>query len=154
MFDPLAELERLVEALDAEGIEYALCGALALAVHGAPRATRDIDILARPEDLGRLRGVAARCGFTFEALPMTFPLTGIAMRRFTKLVDARPFPLDILLVNDALRPLLEQRLRLPWQGRELQVVSRDALVVMKTTAGRPQDLVDVQRLMEIDHERR
>jgi hypothetical protein len=37
MFDPYAELKALAAALEAEGIPYALCGGLALAVHGAPR---------------------------------------------------------------------------------------------------------------------
>ena len=31
-------------------IEYVICGALALAVHGAPRATKDIDRIAKRDD--------------------------------------------------------------------------------------------------------
>jgi hypothetical protein len=118
-FDPYAELKALTAALDADGID------------------------------DRIRAVARRCGFMFEALPMTFA-DGVTMRRFTKIVDARPLPLGLLLVDDALRPLFDARLRLPWEGGTLQVVSRDGLVVLKTTAGRAQDLVDIQRLMELE----
>ena len=50
MVDVYAEFLALVKALEAAHIEYALCGALALAVHGAPRATKDIDLIARKED--------------------------------------------------------------------------------------------------------
>lgn len=153
MFDPYAELKQLASALQAEGIPYALCGGLALAVHGAARATKDIDLLALPEDLERIAELAKGLGFRFPALPMTFA-DGVTLRRFTKLVDARPLPLDVLLVNDALRPLFDDRLRLPWEGGELQVVSRDGLVVLKTSAGRPQDLVDIQRLMELERDGR
>jgi len=53
-------------------VDYALCGGVALAIHGVPRATQDIDLLVRPEDLSRLREVARMCGFVFESFPMDF----------------------------------------------------------------------------------
>jgi hypothetical protein len=56
--DLYAELAALVRGLDAQGIDYALCGGLALAVHGLPRATRDIDILARRVDVDRIQDLA------------------------------------------------------------------------------------------------
>ena len=40
VIDVYAELVAILEALEEAHIDYALCGALALAVHGAPRATR------------------------------------------------------------------------------------------------------------------
>jgi hypothetical protein len=40
-------LHRLVKRLDAEGIPYALLGGLALAEHGYPRLTEDVDLLMR-----------------------------------------------------------------------------------------------------------
>ncbi len=39
------ELISLAAVLASEGIPYALCGGLALAVHGFQRATKDIDFL-------------------------------------------------------------------------------------------------------------
>lgn len=36
---------------------------MALAIHGAPRATQDIDLLLRPEDMDRLREAARARGF-------------------------------------------------------------------------------------------
>lgn len=153
MFDPYAELVRLRDALEQAGVPYAVCGGLAMAVHGAPRATKDIDIIARVEDLPRVQAVANACGFIFDAFPMRFP-DGMTMRRFTKIVDTRPLPLDVLLVNADLEPLFERRLHLPWEGGTLQVVSKDGLIVLKNTAGRPQDLVDIQRLMELERDGR
>jgi hypothetical protein len=43
--DLISELERVVDALGAAGVEYALCGGLAVALHGHVRATREIDLL-------------------------------------------------------------------------------------------------------------
>ncbi len=39
------ELQGLIKLLRNAKIEYALCGGLAMAVHGWPRSTMDIDIL-------------------------------------------------------------------------------------------------------------
>lgn len=49
MPDLFRELRGVVTALDAAGIPFALCGGLAMAVHGHYRATIDIDLLAPAE---------------------------------------------------------------------------------------------------------
>lgn len=58
--DLYEQLAMIVQELDAEGIPYALYGALALAVHGVPRATSDIDLIVPLDDaeVGHDRGVA------------------------------------------------------------------------------------------------
>jgi hypothetical protein len=45
------QLKLLVGLLDREEIPYAICGGLAMAVHGRPRATVHIDILVQQEHL-------------------------------------------------------------------------------------------------------
>lgn len=144
--DLYAELQTLAGSLDEAGIEYALCGGLALAVHGVPRATRDIDLLAQQADLDRIREVARRCGFTIEALPMTFSSSGLSVQRFSKLSDPEPLMLDILLVNESLEPVWNSRTRVAYEDGSVSVVSRQGLISLKLSAGRPQDLVDIQNL--------
>jgi hypothetical protein len=156
--DLFAELLRLTAAFDAEHVDYAICGAIALAVHGAPRATKDIDIMAREEDLDRLRKAATTCGFTIEALPMTFESSGISIRRFTKIEPAgRTLMLDVLIADSSLAAVWSSRMRLDvalsdGETRALSVVSRQGLVTLKLAAGRPQDLVDVRRLQELSRD--
>jgi hypothetical protein len=98
------ELKTLIETMDTRGIDYAICGGVALAIHGAPRATQDIDVMVRPEDLGRVREAAADCGFTFESLPMELS-SGVTIQRFTKLIEQQPFMLDVLLASASLGPI-------------------------------------------------
>jgi hypothetical protein len=150
MIDVYAEFAALVRALDDASIEYALCGALALAIHGAPRATKDIDIIARRDDHARIREVATACGFVFEALPMEFASSGIEVQRFTKLVEGRPLMFDVLWLNQKLQPIWDDRQRVPWSDGTLSVVSRDGLITLKLTAGRAQDLVDIQSLTAVE----
>jgi hypothetical protein len=148
--DLFAELTRIIEALDEAGIDYALCGGVALAVHGLPRATKDIDLLVRAADVEKLRAVAQRIGFAFEALPMTFSSSGITVRRFTKLSGTAPLMLDALIADGPLESVWHSRERLPYSGGSLWVVSRAGLISLKLAAARPQDLVDVQRLQELE----
>lgn len=143
------ELVALVRAFDAAGVEYALCGGMALAVHGVSRATRDIDLLALPEQELALREVVRAQGYTLEALPMTFT-SGIRVKRFTKLVEGRPVLLDVLWVNDALREIWAEREHARWEHGPLEVVSRRGLITLKLTAGRPQDLADIQALSALE----
>ena len=146
MADVLAEFDAVVTALDEANIEYALCGALALAVHGVPRATKDIDLLAHKADADRIRTTVRTIGFTFEALPIELSGSGIEIQRFTKLVDGIPLMLDVLWVNSKLQKVWDGRERIAWRDRKLAVVSREGLITLKLTAGRAQDLVDVQSL--------
>ena len=140
------ELRALIEALDDARVDYALCGGLALAVYGVPRATRDIDLLARPVDLDRVRAVARARGFTFEALPMTFSSSGISIQRFSKLEGSEPLMLDVLLADEVLESVWASRTRVAYEDGDICVVSKQALITLKLSAGRPQDLVDVQNL--------
>jgi len=146
MVDVYAEFVAVVHALEEAHIEYALCGALALAVHGAPRATKDIDLIARKPDAERIREVVRELGFVFEALPMEFSSSGIEVQRYTKLVEGRPFMLDVLWLIPKLQQIWDDRVRMPWRDGTLCVVSKDGLIVLKSTAGRAQDLVDIQSL--------
>jgi hypothetical protein len=146
MADVYTEFVAVVRALEDASIDYAICGALALAVHGAPRATKDIDLIARKEDEARIREVVARLGFTYAALPMEFSGSGIEVQRFTKIGEGRPLMLDVLWVNPKLRSIWEGRQRLRWKDGMLSVVSPEGLITLKLTAGRPQDLVDIQSL--------
>lgn len=142
------ELRALALAFDAAGVEFALCGGLALAVHGHPRATKDIDLVVPREQVPLAKGVARACGFVLSALPMKFSSSGIEIERVSKIVGTDVLMLDLLIANDVLAPVWQSRLRMPWGAGELPVVSREGLISMKLAAGRPQDLADLAKLQE------
>ena len=142
------ELETLIRALESGGIDYALCGGVALAIHGAPRATQDIDLLLRPEDIDPLRTVARSCGFTLESFPMDFS-SGLTIQRFTKLIEGQPLMLDVLFVAGPLEKVWADRQIAAFQGGKVRVVSREGLIALKLAAGRPQDVADIKRLEEL-----
>ena len=61
------ELFSVTEALADAGIDHALCGGIAVVIHGYPRATRDIDLLVRREDLERAEESLKERGYTIPA---------------------------------------------------------------------------------------
>ena len=61
------ELMGLIDVLAKHKIEYALCGGLAVVVHGHPRMTKDIDLLIRDEDLARVSEAIKEKGFTIPS---------------------------------------------------------------------------------------
>jgi hypothetical protein len=147
--DLFEETMALLAELERHGVPYAVAGALALAVHGVPRATTDIDLLVRREDVEATLQVARARGFGVQALPMRFS-DGLEVRRSSKVEAAEMLTLDLLLVNENLEPVWASRERVPTERGDVWVVSRRGLIDMKAWAGREQDLADIRRLRELD----
>lgn len=143
------ELMMLAAALDDARIEYALAGGLAVAVWGAPRATKDIDLLVAAEDVERAVGVAAKRGFDMRALPMTFP-DGMRLERVSRAEGKEVLTVDFIVVDANLEVAWSSRRRVAVGEKSLCVVSRDALIAMKAAAARPIDIADIQKLRELD----
>jgi hypothetical protein len=146
--DLFDELKALIRALDANAVDHAVIGALAVAIHGAPRATTDIDLLIDEANLERGLAVARELGFT-EAAPMKFR-DGTEMRRASKIRGGDTLTLDFMLVTESLQAAWQSRQRLETEFGPLTVVTREALIAMKVAAGRPRDLGDVASLEEQD----
>lgn len=147
--DLIEELVGVCSAFAGVGIEYAVCGGVALAIHGHPRFTKDIDILIRPEDLPRALAAAATRGFVLEGGKLTFH-TGTpderSMFRVSRAQGTHLLTLDLLLAGANDDPVWASRRTVEFQGRRVGVVSREGLIAMKRAAGRGQDLLDIERL--------
>ncbi len=61
----------LLALFNAHKVDYTIVGAHALAYHGAPRYTGDIDILVRPDSENAQRILDALCEFGFGSLGLT-----------------------------------------------------------------------------------
>jgi hypothetical protein len=144
------ELKALVSRLDAAEIHYALCGGLAPALHGIPRATVDIDILIQNESLDQVRAITGELGYTIRAEPMTFAQGDIEIHRFSKRDEETGYwlPLDFLLVSPRIERVWASRQEMLWEEGRLWVVSREGLIYLKSLRSSRQDLDDIQKLKE------
>jgi hypothetical protein len=148
VFDLFEELRALTAAFDADGLPYALCGGLAVGLHGLPRATRDIDFLVPGGEVERAKRLAASKGFVLPAEPMLFPRSGVEVHRVSKPAPHDLLTVDFILVNAGSAEAFAQRQRLAIEDGQVWTVSREGLIDMKRAAGRPQDLADIERLLE------
>jgi hypothetical protein len=69
--DLAPDFDEFIGSLIAHGVEFLIVGAYALAFHGAPRYTGDIDILIRPALDNASRTLAAIAAFGFPAADLT-----------------------------------------------------------------------------------
>lgn len=141
------ELNDIIELLEKSNIEYAICGGLALAIHGFPRATFDIDILIKAESLEKAIEIVVAKGYNIRGLDMPFKERAVEIRRVSKIdSDGEMLSLDFLLVTSKVEDVWETKEEYDWQGKDLWLVSREGLIKMKTLAGRNKDLIDLGRL--------
>jgi hypothetical protein len=146
------ELLGVVGALNLAGIPYALCGGLAVVLHGYPRLTRDIDLLLRREDLEAARSALSAIGYTIPGGVIPFDLGKPHERevfRVSKQVEPQELlTIDLLLLPGFLAGVWENRETYELEGVRLTAVDREGLITMKRIAGRHQDLSDIQHLEE------
>jgi hypothetical protein len=140
------ELLQIITAMQDREIEYAVCGGLSMAVHGFARATMDIDLLIRPESLESAYEAANQLGFDIRGLDISFKERAVEIRRVSKIIGEDVLSLDLLLVTPYVEDVWASRESVDFMGTKLWVVSRTGLIKMKTLAGRPQDLADIDRL--------
>lgn len=127
-------------------VEFVIVGAHALALHGAPRFTGDLDILVRPTDDNAQRLLAAIRAFGFADIPLT-PAKVVAP---DTLIEMGVAPVQIQ-VTSAIDGVTWDEV---WAGREIAAfgsapvgfIGRAEFLKNKRAAGRPKDLADIAAL--------
>ena len=148
VIDIYNELRVLTDSLEKEGIQYALCGGLAMAVHGHVRATVDIDLLILAEELESVFRIAAKLGYGVKAEPMELAGGKVVIHRVTKLFSETEdyLSVDLILAEDEMKPVWESRQKVKLEQGDLTVVSREGLIDLKQLRGSKQDLADIDHL--------
>lgn len=153
--DLYEELVRLVDTLEEARVRYAVCGGLAVAIHGHPRFTKDIDLLIHPEDEPRALEIGESLGFDAPSLPMEFRARTdrpMLVSRISKIEGEDVLSLDLIRATGWLAPILAEHASAEWEDRRIAVVSRRGLQQMKRAADRPQDRADLEVLGLDDEE--
>jgi len=144
----LHEFKSITEALNEGRIDYAVCGGWAMAIHGLPRATIDIDLMVLANDLDSAWNLAQQRGYEIEGLPLHFADGAIEIRRISRVdqESKKLFTLDFLLVTPPLNEVWFGRELVEWEEGKTWTVSRAGLIKLKQISGRDQDLVDIREL--------
>ena len=149
--DILDELKNLISKLNEEEIEHALCGGLAMAVYALPRATLDIDLLIEAGSLGDAQRAVSDLGFTVKAAPMEFHGGEIHIHRISKIESGtgETLALDLLVVTPAIKNAWESRKKIDWEHGQINVVSPEGLILLKSFRKSGQDQDDISYLRSI-----
>ncbi len=148
MLDITDELRALIALLDEHEVAYALCGGMAMAVHGRARTTIDIDLMILSESLDQTLAIARSLGYNIRGKDLSFANGVIEIRRVSKIDpgDGELLSLDLLLVTPEILEIWESRAEAAWEGKRLSVVSGTGLIALKQLRGSDQDLVDIKAL--------
>lgn len=147
------ELYAIAAALEARKIRYAVCGGIAVGAHGAPRSTKDIDIVVERSQLTAVLQAVAPLGFNIPSGPMVFGAgtpNERHVQRVNKIVGSAHLILDLLLAEAAYAGILDDRISIAMPSGPMAFVSFDTLLKMKRLADRPIDRADIQKLMGDD----
>lgn len=140
------DLREFVELLNSNGVEYLVVGGFAVAWHGYPRFTADIDFFLRSAPANAEAVVRTLRAFGFESLR----LTAADFTRPDQIVQlgAKPNRIDLLtsisgVEFEAAWPHREQG---SLDGVPVAFVGLEDLLCNKDSTGRPQDLADAGEL--------
>lgn len=136
----------MLSALSEAGAEYLVVGAHALAAHGTPRATGDLDLWVRPseENATRVWSALIRFGAPLEGLREA----DLTEQDLVIQIGVPPVRIDLLTSVSGLtfEPVWAERIEVEIDGLTVPVIGRRALIVNKRAAGRPRDLADIHEL--------
>jgi hypothetical protein len=141
----------LVELHDA-GAAFVILGGHAVAFHGHPRATKDLDVLVRADP--KNARLVYRALAAFGAPLKSFEVSEADFATYNGVLQIGLPPRRIDIINSAAGITFDEAIAegssIELEGRRIPIIGRTALLKNKRAAGRPQDLADVHALDGID----
>ena len=152
-FDP----RRLLESLNAGGVDYVVIGGIAARLFGGTRVTEDLDICysteaANLKALGKvLTELNARLKGVEDDVPFV-PDERTLSRTQVLTLETDDGGLDVLARPSGAPPYRELRRRaevVDIESTTVRIASLDDLIAMKEAAGRDKDLLDAKELRKL-----
>ena len=140
------DFEELLRLLEAHDVEYMIVGGYAVAYHGYPRFTYDMDIFYNPtvDNVGRLRSALMEFGFTESDLsPEVFLERGNIL-----MFGVEPARVDMLndIAGVEYTAAAEHTVRGRYGGVTVSYIGYEDLLKNKLSTGRSKDILDAQEL--------
>ena len=142
------DFKDLLELFNATKVEYLIVGGYALAFHGAPRYTGDIDILVMPTAENAKKIIKALDEFGFGSIG----LTEEDFQKPDKVIQLGVPPVRIDIITSISGVSSENAFANSVDGKYGEVpvkyIGRDQFIVNKRATGRKKDLADIEALGE------
>ena len=136
----------LFASLNGAGAEYLVIGAYALAVHGAPRFTKDLDLWVRPSQENAKRVWAAL--ETFGAPMGSLRVEDLHTPGIVFQMGIAPNRIDLLTSPDGVEfdAAWAHRVESRYGDQPIRILGKAELIQNKRATGRTQDLADLEAL--------
>ena len=140
------DFKELLELLNTHNVEYMIVGGYALAFHGAPRYTGDIDVFVKPdkENAGRILGALDEFGFGDVGIE----LSDLEYEGKVIQLGVPPVRIDIITSisgvtwNDASSSKIEGQ----YGDVPVYYIGLDQFINNKRSIGRKKDMADLEAL--------
>jgi hypothetical protein len=143
------DLREFIELLNSHGVDYVLVGGHAVAFHGHPRFTGDIDFLLRPTDENARRVLRVLDDFGFGSV-------GITQRDLLQpgqvvQLGQPPNRIDLLTSISGIDfdTAWSSRVEATLDEQPVNVLGLEELLRNKRASGRQKDLADVEKLLAV-----
>jgi predicted nucleotidyltransferase len=140
------DFKEFIQSLNDNDVRYLVVGGYAVALHGHPRYTKDIDIWIEPDPENANRMVRAIIQFGFESL-------GLEMDDFLEedviiQLGYPPNRIDLMtsLSGVNFKSCYEERISVEIDGVRVNFIDLTSLRKNKSATGRSQDLADLENL--------
>jgi hypothetical protein len=139
----------LLELLNAHKVEYMIVGAYALAFHGAPRYTGDMDIFVKPDSENARRIIAALNDFGFGSAGLT--VADFEVEDRVVQLGFPPVRVDIVtsITGVSWEKAVSERIKGIYGDIPVYYIGRRQFISNKRALGRKKDLADLEALGEV-----
>ena len=148
MMEVQPDFRDLFALFNAHGVDYLIVGAYALAYHGAPRYTGDLDILVRPDSENAQRILGALDEFGFGSL-------GLRAEDFAvpdQVIQIGVAPVRVDIVTSLTGVLWEEaaagRVAGTYGDLKVYYIGKKQFILNKRSLGRKKDLADLEAIGE------
>lgn len=142
------DFREFLEALLAARVTFLVVGAHALAVHGTPRATGDLDIWVRADLVNAKRILEALTAFGAPIDDLRIKVEDFAKAGIVAQLGLPPYRIDILTSISGVDfdPAWTGRIEGVVAGITVPVLAREDFIRNKRASGRTKDLADIEYL--------
>ena len=144
------DMKDLIDLFEKKNVEYMLVGGFAVICYGYIRTTQDIDFLIYPSkgNSKKIMDALTEFGFGNAGIPIEyFQREGTAIH-----IGVEPNRIDFLtcLLGISNYVLFKNMRQIVYDGKTLNVISKEDLIQVKKAAGRAKDIADVEELEKIN----
>ncbi len=144
------DFEEFVQLLNKHQVDYMVVGGYALAFHGKPRHTGDLDIWINSSEANAEKLVVAVREFGLTSLALT--KSDFMQEGYVTQIGYPPLRIDILNSIDGVKfeDAFPNKLHVDVNGVEIKYIGLKEFIENKTATGRIQDIADLREIKKLN----